>query len=134
VNRADQRIIALGRINMKTSIRSATNVVRSKSSKMKPIVLDVATIILVLFLMTTISCWYMVLDMIHSPTQSEAVTTPYPIADTSPTFTPVMSQTDCKELKALYDKTYVDSLHPITQTVDWDSLDKIFYKDNKDCT
>ena len=47
---------------------------------------------------------------------------------------PVMSQIDCNELKALYDKTYVDSLHPLTETVDWESLDKIFYHDNKDCS
>ena len=129
-----QRTTASGRINMKINTRAATNAVRSKSSKMKPIVLDVATIILVLFLMTTISCWYMVLDMIHSSTQSEAVTTPYPIADTSPTFTPVMSQTDCDKLKVIYDKAYVKALHPMIDYVDWDSLDKIFYDNNKDCS
>ena len=129
MNRADQRIIALGKINMKTNIRSVTAVLMSKTSKMKPIALDAIAVLMVLFLMTTISCWYTMHMGTHPENAHHYNTDPM-----SPTTMPVMSQTDCSKLKTLYDRTYVDSLHPITETVDWESLDKIFYEDNKDCT
>jgi NTP pyrophosphatase (non-canonical NTP hydrolase) len=48
--------------------------------------------------------------------------------------TPDTSSLDCAVLKEIYEEAYIEALHPITDVIDWDALDKEFYTKYKECT
>lgn len=47
---------------------------------------------------------------------------------------PISRTIDCKTLKTIYEEAYIEALHPITDSVDWDALDIVFYTKHKECT
>jgi hypothetical protein len=92
------------------------------AAQARSVLFDVMAIAMVVFLLTTVSCWVKMKRMKSSPTPPTIV---QPLLATS--------TISCETRKTMYDRAYVDALHPITSSVDWDALDKAFYANHKEC-